>query len=201
MQLIFELDSLHHALDYQSQICGTCTLGQYFIQVKLSNPAKLLRQKLRHLPLFREYIESSVWPNSCFFEDSFEPSEPSSRIFQVTVRFARGEWLLVRLEELSAELDSKLIDSALTNRIKSEAGLIQLLFLATFSDSAKIFQNLQSQLLAQAIPLLLNLRYLLRILHVVLEVVKKLVRGVDQVSSLFVSLFHAGVGELLDTLD
>ena len=151
--------------------------------------------------MLREYIESSVWPDSCFLEDSFEPSEPSARIFQATVRLARGEWLLVRLEELSAELDAKLVDSALTDRIKSKASLIQLLFLATFADPAEIFQNLKSQFLAEAISLLLYLSNLLRILHVVLEVVEELVSGVDQVSSLFVSLFHAGVGELLDTLD
>ena len=169
--------------------------------MKLSDPAKLLRQKLRHLPLLWEYIESSVWPDSCFLEDSFEPSEPSARIFQATVRLARGEWLLVRLEELSAELDAKLVDSALADRIKSKASLIQLLFLAAFTDPAEIFQNLQSQFLTKAIPLLLYLRNLLRILHVVLEVVEKLVSGVDQVSCLFVSFFHTGVGELLNTLN
>ena len=114
-------------------------------------------------------------------------------MFQATVRFARCEWLLIRLKELSAELDAKLVHSTLTDRVKSEASLVELLLLTAFADSAEVFQDLQSQLFAQPIALLLDLCDLLRVLHVVLEVQEELVRGLDQMGGLLIALLDTSV--------
>ena len=45
-------------------------------------------------------------------------------MLQATIRLARGKWLLIRLKELTAELDAKLVNCILTDRVKSEASLV-----------------------------------------------------------------------------
>ena len=120
--------------------------------------------------MLRKNIEGSVGSYCRFFQDSFEPGESSARMLQATVRLARSKRLLVRLKKLSAELDAQLIHCTLTNRVKSEASLVELLLLTAFADSAEVFQDLKSQLFAQSVPLLLYLCNLLCVLHVVLEV-------------------------------
>ena len=114
-------------------------------------------------------------------------------MLQATIRLARCKWLLIRLKELSAELDAKLVNCILTNRVKSEASLVELLLLTAFSDSAEVFQDLKSQLFAQPVALLLDLSNLLRILHVVLEVQQELVRGLNQMCSLLIALLNTSI--------
>ena len=115
MQFVFKFNRLHHALNDEAEVGRACTLREDLVQMQLGDAAELLRQQLGHLPLLREDVKGSVRASCRFLENPLEPCEPSASILQATVRLTRCERLLVRLQELTAELDAELIHSTLTN--------------------------------------------------------------------------------------
>ena len=111
--------------------------------MKLGNPAELLREQLGHLPLIWKDVESRTGTLCGLLQNALEPGESSSRIFKARVRFARSKWFLIRLKELSAELDSQLVHCTFSNCIKGEASLKKLFFLAAFANAAEILEDLK----------------------------------------------------------
>ena len=103
------------------------------------------------------------------------------------------------MEELATELYTQLVNSAFTDGIKSKASFIELLSQTALINPAKVFQYLQAQFFAKAVPFLLNLEDLLSILSIVFEVNEEFIRRFDQMRSLFVAFFYASVSELLDS--
>ena len=82
MQVIFELYRELHALNNEPQVKLATALRKNLIEVQLCDPAELLGQKLRHLPLFWEYVECGARTLSCLFQNALKPSESSSSVFE-----------------------------------------------------------------------------------------------------------------------
>ena len=142
VQLTLELNSMLHAFNNETQVKSRCRLRQDLIEVQLGDAAELLREKLRHLPLFRKQVKCGICTRGGLFEDAFKPREASPGVLERRVGLSWGKRLLVRLQELAAKLNAQLVYCTLSNCVQGKASLVELLLLAAFADAAKVFQNL-----------------------------------------------------------